>query len=49
MLDDVYNRKSQNKIPLEFQANEAARERSAALAIPERFSGTSKGKPRQRG
>jgi hypothetical protein len=49
MLDEVYNRKSQKKIPLEFQANEAARERCAALAVPEKFSGTSKGKPRKRG
>ena len=34
MLDEVYNRKSQNKVPLEFQANEAARQRSIIQSLP---------------
>jgi hypothetical protein len=42
MLDEIYNRKSQKKVNLEFQANEAARERSMAQTIPPKFTGASK-------
>ena len=34
MLDEVYNRSSQAKVPLEFQANEASRQRSAIQSLP---------------
>jgi hypothetical protein len=41
MLDEVYNRKSQNKVPLEFQANEAARQRSIIQSLPPDLRGSS--------
>lgn len=40
LLDLVYNRASRTKVPLAFNAEEAARQRSLAQIIPTKFTGT---------
>lgn len=45
LLDLVFNRASRTRVPLAFNAEEAARQRAVAQTIPEKFTGTSKQRP----
>jgi len=47
LLDQIYNRNSKTRVPLAFNAEEAARKRALAQSVPEKYSGRSKGKPCQ--